>query len=151
MPYQSSEKTLNYDLNLEETTIAWIAGLLEGEATFSIDKRTRDEVAGTPSTVSIILRMSDKDVVQKFANYLKKNVVMIKQTQKEIAEDKKPIYSCYSGDRSTCYYILIKILPYMGERRSKEIKKQIQLIEDWAEWVELGGRSRTRFNQLKKD
>ncbi len=149
MAYQSPKEILNYDLGLEETTITWIAGLLEGEGTFSIDKRSRDEVAGTPSTVSVILRMSDKDVVQKFANYVKKNVIMIKQTKKEIAEGRKPMYSCYFGDRSTCYYILTKILPYMGERRSKEIRKQIQHIKDWAAWVEAVGRSRSQFNQLK--
>ena len=139
MSYQSPEKVLTFNLGLEEVTIAWIAGLLEGEASFSIDKRSRDEIAGTPYSVSIILRMSDRDIVQRFANYVKKNVTTIKQTKKQIEEGRKTIYSCYLGDRSTCYYILTKILPYMGERRSKEIRKQIQYIEKWIAWVNSGG------------
>lgn len=149
MPYTSVEETLNFDLKLEETTIAWIAGLLEGEAAFHVDKRIRDKTAGTPPSPTLNLRISDEDVVWKFGNYVKKKVHPIKQTDKQIKEGNKQIYSCFIGDRATCYYLFNKILPYMGERRSAEIKKGLELIEHWATWVNEGGRSRSQFNMRK--
>ena len=93
--------------------------------------------------------MTDQDVVQKFANYVKKNVVQL-HIKSKITKNPKPIYSCYVGDRGTMYYLLNKILPYMGNRRKKELQQQLQYIEDWKEWFYNGGRSRAKFNLLKQ-
>ena len=72
------KKTLSLDLKLEETTIAWIAGLLEGEATFRNDGRNRKKnIKATPPTPYVKLRMTDQDVVQKFADCVKKNVIVL--------------------------------------------------------------------------
>ena len=92
--------------------------------------------------------MSDKDVVDKFGGLVKKNVTKLKVQKGGIGT--KPIYSCYVGDRGTVNYLLNKILPYMGERRRKQIEKPLQYIENWVKWYEQGGRDRNKFNALKQ-
>jgi hypothetical protein len=37
-------------------------------------------------------------------------------------------------------FLLEKILPHMGKRRSERIQESISYIKEWKEWVENGGR-----------
>ena len=142
----SPEQTLSVDLELDEPSVAWIAGLLEGECTFGNDKRNSQKFKNaTPPTPWLKLRMSDKDIVDRFAEFVNKNVTKLPPVGKG---GKLPIYSCYVGDRGTMFYILNKILPYMGERRSEIIKLQLQYINDWVVWCKNDGRSRSKKIQL---
>jgi hypothetical protein len=125
-------------LNLTETDIAWIAGLLEGEGYFGIDNRQRNyKVSKSPPAPFIKISMVDEDIIQRLSKLLDKSYF---SPSRKTVKDKQ-VYTLHIGEKEKVLFILEKIIPYMGVRRSERIKECISHLQTWKEWVENGGRS----------
>lgn len=135
-------------LNLTETDIAWIAGLLEGEAYFGIDNRSKDryEISNSPPSPFIKISMVDEDIVQRLSKLLDKSY--FSPSRKTVTG--KQVYTLHIGEKEKLLFILQKILPYMGVRRGERISEGISHLQTWKEWVENGGRveNAKRANQI---
>ena len=61
-------------LNISETQIAWLAGLFEGEAYFSLDKRSKKRYINStsPPAPFIKIAMVDEDIINRVAKLLNK-------------------------------------------------------------------------------
>lgn len=127
-------------LNLKENEIAWIAGLLEGEGYFGIDKRSskRYQHSTSPPAPFIKISMVDQDIIERLSKLLDKDYFIPKR--KTVSN--KTVYTLHIGEKEKVLFVLQKILPYMGVRRSERIKECIEHLENWKDWVAQGGRSR---------
>jgi hypothetical protein len=137
-------------LDLTESQIAWIAGILEGEGYFGIDNRgkKRYENSKTPPTPYIRLAMTDEDVVAKLSTLVDKPYFT---PNRKTVKD-KTVYILHIGEREKVLFLLEKILPHMGKRRSERITECISHIQEWKSWVENGGRveNAKRANQISQ-
>lgn len=102
----------------KQIDIAWAAGIIEGEGTFSI---------GKDRTKSVIVRMTDKDVVLRLrsifgGNFTGPHVYLS-------APGRKPLYRWSVSRREEVVELLRAILPHMGERRTKRIKELLEFDE----------------------
>ena len=137
-------------LNLKETDIAWIAGLLEGEGYFGIDNRSkgRYEVSKTPPSPFIKISMVDGDIIERLSKLLDKSY--FSPSRKTVTG--KQVYTLHIGEKEKVLFVLQKILPHMGARRGERIKESISHLQTWKEWVENGGRveNAKRANQIRQ-
>lgn len=135
------DKNVFEDLQLSETDIVWLAGLLEGEGTFLLDRRAATLYEESTSPPSPILRvsMTDGDVIARVAKMLNKKPFIA--TAKTKGNKIEHIVSCQA--RPPLFYLLPRLLPYMGERRTIEIQKCIDALEDWKIWYLRGGRRKS--------
>jgi hypothetical protein len=137
-------------LNLSETEIAWIAGILEGEGYFGIDNRSKDryEVSKSPPAPFIKISMVDEDIIQRLSKLLDKSYF---SPSRKTVKDKQ-VYTLHIGEKEKVLFILQKILPYMGVRRGERITECISHLQTWKEWVENGGRveNAKRANQIRQ-
>lgn len=98
--------------DIPELEIAWLAGLLEGEGCFS-NRSLRY------CSLSIQLIMTDADVVVRAAKAMGAyKVVKVKENPNR-AGSKQLYRAVVYGD--SAIQVMERILPYMGERRSKKI------------------------------
>lgn len=127
-------------VNISQTDLAWLAGLLEGEGYFGIDNRSanRYETSTTPAKPFIKLAMTDQDIVEKVSTMIGKRYFIAGRP----TAAGKTVYILHIGARETVKPILLGILPYMGQRRSERINQCLKLIEQWEDWNESGGRSK---------
>lgn len=123
---------MNKNLNLSEVQIAWLAGLFEGEAYFNLDKRPqkRYKNSTSPPAPFIKIAMVDEDIIARVANLLNKKYY----TPSRLTTTNKKVYVCHIGDRQTLIYLLPKLLPYMGKRRTEIINECITELENWELW-----------------
>jgi hypothetical protein len=137
-------------LNLSETEIACIAGILEGEGYFGIDNRSKDryEVSKSPPAPFIKISMVDEDIIQRLSKLLDKSYF---SPSRKTVKDKQ-VYTLHIGEKEKVLFILQKILPYMGVRRGERITECISHLQTWKEWVENGGRveNAKRANQIRQ-
>ena len=97
-------------------SLAWLAGLLEGEATFTW--QNSDGKYGWPV---IDLSMTDEDVVKRAADAMGGKAAVWKFTRKD-EPNRKPMYRCrLVGWRAAG--VMAAILPFMGQRRSSRIQE----------------------------
>jgi hypothetical protein len=125
-----------------------MAGLLEGEGSFGLDKRSkkRYENSTSPPSVYIKISMIDEDVIQKMANLVNKTYF---SPTRATLQNKK-VYTLHIGDRETLHgvagpfglVLLPRIFPYLGKRRKAQVQICINALEDWKEWFAKGGRSK---------
>lgn len=122
----------NKKLNLTEIEVAWLAGLFEGEGSLGIDNRSAKRYINlvAPAAPFMKIAMVDQDVIAKVAKLLNKSY--FSPTRKTVSN--KTVFICHISDRQTLLYILPRMLPYMGERRQKQIKAGIVLLEQWKIW-----------------
>ena len=137
-------------LDLTETDVAWIAGLLEGEGYFGIDNRSKDryETSKIPPAPFIKVSMVDEDIIQRLSKLLDKPY--FSPSRKTVTG--KQVYTLHIGEKEKVLSILQQILPYMGVRRGERIKECISHLQTWKEWVENGGRveNAKRANQIRQ-
>lgn len=150
MMYKQYRRSKSKMLNLTETDIAWIAGLLEGEGYFGIDNRSkgRYEISNTPPAPFIKVSMVDEDIIQRLSKLLDKSY--FSPSRKTVKG--KQVYTLHIGEKEKVLFILQKILPYMGVRRGERITECISYLQTWKEWVENGGRveNAKRANQIRQ-
>lgn len=95
--------------------IAWLAGLLEGEASFSMKW----------NTPRIQLAMTDRDVVERAAVLLEGNV-KLKQRKDAQPQHKQQYTVEVAGPKAVQW--LMTLYTFMGERRQEKFR---ELLETW--------------------
>jgi hypothetical protein len=95
--------------------IEWIAGLLEGEGCFSLNR-------SLPGNASIGLAMTDHDVVQRFAGYLGCNVRTEQPSNSALGKKRKTIYVTTVAS-TKAVGLMMTIYPLMGFRRKTKIRE----------------------------
>lgn len=94
---------------MSEADLAWLAGLLEGEAWFGLNNQ------GTPSA-RLVLIMCDRDVVERAAHLMDTHVrgpFRATRSTRDLWEAK------LSGEKAL--QLMQLLLPHMGERRQAKI------------------------------
>ena len=128
-----------------ELDIAWLAGILEGEGYFSIERDTTGYHDVT--VIRIVLTMTDYDIVERSARIMGAPRVIHVKRPASYKETCKPQYRAkISGDRAIG--VLREILPYMGQRRSARIKDQIAAHESRSTWS-MGAKRRVARQKEK--
>lgn len=95
---------------MTDIEIAWLAGILEGEGCFAINR-----------TPKITLSMTDADIIQRVASMCHKKVYTVPPRK----DGWKTVYRVeVFGEQAI--ELMRKILPHMGQRRSKKINEVIQ-------------------------
>ena len=128
------------DLKLKLTDIAWLAGLLEGEGNFGLDKRSskRYTNSSSPPAPYIQLSMIDEDVIQKVSKFVQKNYKPLNRK----TTTNQTVFKVSIGDRETLRYLLPLIFPYLGSRRKKQVQECLDALKDWEIWYLNDGRGR---------
>lgn len=131
-PDVCDKDSLCNDLSLSETDIAWLAGLLEGEGSFRLDDRPSKRYLKSTAPPAPVMKvsMTDKDIIERVSKMLKKDYYQA--SRKTTGNKTEYIVSCQV--RSILIYLLPQLLPYFGERRSAQVKKCIDALEDWKKW-----------------
>lgn len=128
------------NLSLTEIEIAWIAGLLEGEGSFGLDKRSvkRYKQSTSPPLPYIQISMVDEDVIGRFSKLVNKTYY----SPRRRTSKGKVFYKLHIGDRKTLFYLLPRIFPYLGKRRQQSVQECLDALEAWVQWYASGGRSK---------
>lgn len=100
-------------------SVAWVAGLLEGEGTFSVN-------AGHPR---VSIEMTDRDVLERACEVMRAPGVWPK-TPSERARSRgwsQTYATAVTGLRGA--ELMVKLRPFMGERRTREIDRALAAYE----------------------
>ena len=100
----------------------WMVGLLEGEGCFMVPAPSQ-----LRSQVRIDFKMCDKDIMDRAASLLGTSAIRVCRTN--IKPSYKDIYRIVIGG-SKAAAIMRLILPYMGERRSAQIRRALDSLAD---------------------
>jgi hypothetical protein len=104
-----------------ETDIAWLAGIIEGEGTFVWN-------GGKKKAPSMVIASTDLDIIEKFRD-------LVCPDRKIYVWDRcdypnaKCMYKISLTRRAILKDLMIKIRPYMGNRRGKR-------IDEFLDWYE---------------
>lgn len=109
-----SSKTLP---DLQETDVAWLAGLLEGEGSFTL-QQPLNALGEKRVRIAISLQMTDRDVLEKVASLVQDGKVL---TAKRQAGHHKETWRWQISSLEIVSQLMTRVLPYMSERRSKQI------------------------------
>ncbi len=91
---------------MRANTIEWAAGLFEGEGCITTRGKGYDRLC---------LKMTDKDVVEKFHSTVQVGQVIFIPTKNPKWKD---AWQWQCQKRSDVYFVLNKFLPYLGNRRA---------------------------------
>ena len=108
----------------------WIAGLLEGEGCFRIEKDQR-KPHSKAQYVRIACEMTDKDTIERLQQYAGVGQVHSREPRKLNGDVKsrKPTWAWEIGAMDDVYELLENILPYMGQRRTKKIQQALNILQ----------------------
>lgn len=99
---------------MQESELAWLAGLLEGEGSFMMSRNTvNHKVYLYPK---VVVTMTDKDVIQRAALLFGTGVYTVK-----VKTGKTQYRAQVTGTRAAEF--MKQLLPFMGERRSAKINE----------------------------
>lgn len=104
--------------------IAWLAGILEGEGSFSL-KTNR----GYNGTICISIQMTDKDIMDRCAAILNTKVYgpyTSKQKKKDGSSKKETYLITVFGSHAASW--MMTLYSFMGKRRQLKIK---ELLDHW--------------------
>jgi len=111
--YQSQPNPSLEQIGQKSIDIAWAAGLFEGEGTIYFYNQSKRYKLG--------LKMTDKDVMDKFFNIFKVGRLYGPYTPKEKklnGENRKDFWIWQCWNHSEVNGLLKKLLPYFGKRRA---------------------------------
>jgi hypothetical protein len=93
----------------------WAVGLFEGEGSLFKDKRS--------NTWTLQMRMTDKDVVQMFADVMSTGGKVHDEGMqpRRIATGNKTSYRWTCSRKAEVTRIILKMLPYLGDRRAHKV------------------------------
>lgn len=110
---------------MDQTDIAWAAGLFEGEGTWIVRS---PKGRGNP-TVVITLQMCDRDVVERFAAIMGCGKVTKGDRREEQNPRHRAIWRWGTAKRADCLRIARMLLPYLGERRTAKAREIIEAAD----------------------
>ena len=109
---------------MNETEAAWLAGLLEGEGSFGI-QRTDSRGDYRYLQTNLTLAMTDRDIVKRAAELMCTNFYEPKNPT--WGYGKKTMYRARAGDMDTVDRILVAIMPWLGNRRLERASKMLEV------------------------
>ena len=104
---------------ISTTEIHWLAGLLEGEATFGMWKYN-----GRGQSAFLSLKMTDRDIVERAARLLETRSIL---TDKKQQEHHKQAYSTRSHGIKAIGWMMT-LYPLLGDRRRARIR---EIVASW--------------------
>jgi hypothetical protein len=117
--------------------IAWLAGLLEGEACFCVcDRRVKDK---TYKRIYIQLVMTDQDVVERAANLLGTSAKPMPWRNNGMTKPTWRAYLC--GDKAAGW--MMTLYKLLGHRRQAKIRECLSA------WKASPGRTKLQRNVVK--
>jgi len=105
----ANQEKLASEMKATDLELAWVAGILEGEGTF--------RVTDSGSTI-VSVEMADLDVLQKLQTVLGFGTL---GNERKRGENRRTTWTFQISGRRDIEQLLNAILPYMGERRTKQI------------------------------
>lgn len=102
------------NVSIGRNQFVWLAGLLEGEGSFSVRKD------GLRSTAKVCVNMTDKDVIEHVASLVVSRI----QTSRLHKVGLKPQYIAQISGGSAVSFLQI-LAPLMGQRRQQQIARAI--------------------------
>jgi len=104
-----------------EKDIAWAAGIIEGEGCFRFYKIKNRK---NSYSCGITVIMSDKDVLEKLRDILKTGTLRPKNIYVN-----KPLWNWSVQNHKGTFDTLLRIMPYLGERRLKRASELFEWLE----------------------
>ena len=104
-------------------SVAWLAGLLEGEGYFAV--RSSHESSRPESwrpSLHVRLKMTDKDVVERALSVIGNSTMHVGMDTRPNEPNCKPVYYVSWGGQEA-EKLMQAILPYMGKRRAAKIQE----------------------------
>ena len=113
----------------EETAYAWAAGVLEGEGCFSIHRR--NDRSNTLNT-AIHCEMTDEDVVVRLRDIFEVGSVNIRAnvSGRNDHRRRKATWIWSAQSKRDVLEVILRVLPYLGERRKAKAKELLASIEE---------------------
>lgn len=122
---------------VSEIEAAWAAGIMEGEGCFSIFKRQTS--TENHKAIHIQCTMTDQDVILKLKNIF--NVGTLHEHkhygQRCDGQPYKPAWRWSVQNHAGIRYVIDRILPYLGERRSAKAIEILEYIKGAKGWKKL--------------
>lgn len=147
MPNKKQVLSPPKELNLKPTEIAWLAGLLEGEGSFGLDRRSSTKYihSTSPPAPYIQLSMVDEDIIKRVADLVDKKYHKLNRK----TNANKHVFKVPIGDRATLRALLPDLLPYFGLRRKANVQECLVELQRWEQWYINGGRSQSHMAKSK--
>ena len=130
-------------LQASNTELAWLAELLQSEATFYIDSRVRSksgdpEYTPPPPIPCMKVEMIEKDVMEKVGQLLGRKV----RLQNRVTSAGNKVYRVSIEARADVEIMCNSILPYIiGKKTRDAIISHLKVCEEYNLWVAQGGKS----------
>jgi hypothetical protein len=133
---------------VEKETLAWLAGIFQGEAYFSIDNRGPSDSNYTPAdtdyvpspgVLTVKLEMVEKDLMEYIGDLLELNVIEVKRR----TSANKVVYKIFLSSRHKTEVFLRAIYPYViGQLKRSAIKELLDVCDQYNNWYASGGPSK---------
>ncbi len=124
--------------------LAWLAGIFQAEAYFSLDKRVRSkstpsEYTPPPPVPFIKLEMVEEDLMNEVGALLNENV--LPQNRKTSAN--KTVYRVTLQSRVKVEAFLKAIYPFVvGQKTRTKIEELLIICEEYNDWLAAGGKTK---------
>lgn len=100
--------------------VAWAAGLFEGEGSIAYHGKT---------SVSLVVGMTDEDVVRRFAEIIGSGSVRFEERQSK-GKGHLDLHRWELSRRDDVEAILLLLLPWLGSRRSRRVNAALDRLKD---------------------
>lgn len=112
-----------------EVVYAWAAGILEGEGCFSIHRRK--DRSNTLNT-AIHCEMTDEDIIRRLHAVFKVGTVNVRRNMsgRKDTRARKATWIWSAQKKSDVLEVILRVLPYLGERRAAKAKELMVSIEE---------------------
>ena len=113
----------------KEFQYAWAAGVLEGEGCFSIHRR--NDRSNTLNT-AIHCEMTDEDVVRRIHSVFRVGTVNVRANMsgRRDVRTRKQTWIWSAQKKSDVLEVILRVLPYLGERRTIKAKELLASVEE---------------------
>lgn len=107
---------------MDSAELAWVAGLLEGEATFAKEVSKRGYAC-----ISVIVSSVDEDVLLRLQRFVPAGVIRGPLEHSPNSIGKQPFWTWRLRRRDAVVNLLERIRPRMGERRRQQIDALLEM------------------------
>jgi hypothetical protein len=112
-----------------DAVYAWAAGILEGEGCFSIHRRK--DRSNTLNT-AIHCEMTDEDIIRRLHAVFKVGTVNARKNMsgRKDTRARKATWIWSAQKKADVLEVILRVLPYLGERRAAKAKELMVSIEE---------------------
>lgn len=116
-------------VDVEDTRYAWAAGVLEGEGCFSIHAK-KDRPSTTTSAIHC--EMTDRDIVERLKDTFGVGTIneRLNISGRRDTSKRKPSYIWSVQNKQGVLEVLLRVMPYLGERRLQKAKELLHNVEE---------------------